>query len=215
MPRNLTGGNKAKSGKNEVGRVAELHEVDESQGQMVGRILRSLGDRNMLIYCNDGKERIAHIRGSLRKKVAKLEVGDIVLISLRGEAMGTTSGSCMDRGDILAKYERDVYRQLKNIEGINPKLFNQLEVMDVKQRASNIVNVVDDCGFDMDGSDEEKEDDQEETIDENGNVLVELTKEERATKKLKEDTKRAMLRNAKEGARNTNNNDDDIDIDAI
>jgi len=211
MPRNLTGGNKAKSGKNEVGRVAELHEINESQGQMVGRILRSLGDRNMLIYCNDGKERIAHIRGSLRKKVAKLEVGDIVLISLRGESMGVTSGSSMDRGDILAKYERDVYRQLKNIEGINPKLFNQLEVMDVKQRASNVVNVVDDCGFDMDGSDDEEE----ETIDENGNVLVELTKEERATKKLKEDTKRTMLRNAKEGVRNNNNDDDDIDIDAI
>jgi len=212
MPRNLTGGNKAKSGKNDLGRVAELHTIDESQGQMAGRILRSLGDRNMLIYCNDGKERIAHIRGSLRKKVAKLEVGDIVLISLRGESMGVSSGSSMDRGDILAKYERDVYRQLKNVEGINPKLFNQLEVMDVKQRASNIVNVVDDCGFDMDGSDEEKEDDQEETVDENGNIIVELSKEERATKKIKEDTKRAMLRNVKEGARN---NDDDIDIDAI
>jgi initiation factor 1A len=168
----------------------------------------------MLIYCNDGKERIAHIRGSLRKKVAKLEVGDIVLISLRGESMGASAGSSMDRGDILAKYERDVYRQLKNIEGINPKLFNQLEVMDVNQRASNIVNPVDDCGFDMDGSDEEDEDCQEETVDENGNVMIELTKEERATKKIKEDTKRAMLRTAKEGSRNTNN-DDDIDIDAI
>jgi hypothetical protein len=82
--------------------------------------------------------------------------------------------------------------------------------MDVKQRAATIVKVVDDCGIDMDGSDEEEE----EVVDENGNVLVELTKEERATKKLKEDTKRTMLRNVKEGARNTNN-DDDIDIDAI
>ena len=157
MPRNLTGGNKAKSGKNE-NMKAELHEIDESQGQMVGRIVKGLGDRNMLIYCNDGKERIAHIRGGLRKKVARLETGDIVLISLRGEAMGASQGRVLDKGDILAKYEREVYGQLKKIDGINPKIFNQLEIMDVNQRASGIT-APDYCGFDMDGGEEDEDED--------------------------------------------------------
>jgi len=202
MPRNLTGGNKAKSGKNENTK-AELHEIDESQGQMAGRIVKGLGDRNMLIYCNDGKERIAHIRGGLRKKVARLETGDIVLISLRGEAMGATQGSVLDKGDILAKFEREVHGQLKKVDGINPRLFNQLEVMDIKQRASGIT-APDDCGFDMDGGEEEEEEDEGSLIE---------TKEERDLRKLKEDTKRSILRNAKELARGTK--DDDIDIDAI
>ena len=200
MPRNLTGGNKAKSGKNENTK-AEFHEIDESQGQMVGRIVKGLGDRNMLIYCNDGKERIAHIRGGLRKKVARLETGDIVLISLRGEAMGATQGRILDKGDILAKYEREVYGQLKKVDGINPRIFNQLEIMDVKQRASGIT-APDDCGFDMDGGEEEDEDD----------AIVE-TNEERDVRKLKEETKRSLLRNVKESVRN--GKEDDIDIDAI
>jgi len=200
MPRNLTGGNKAKSGKNENTK-AEFHEIDESQGQMVGRIVKGLGDRNMLIYCNDGKERIAHIRGGLRKKVARLETGDIVLISLRGEAMGATQGRILDKGDILAKYEREVYGQLKKVDGINPRIFNQLEIMDVKQRSSGIT-APDDCGFDMDGGEEEDEDD----------AIVE-TNEERDVRKLKEETKRSLLRNVKESVRN--GKEDDIDIDAI
>jgi len=209
MPRNLTGGNKAKSGKNDGGNSAELHEIDTSQGQMAGRILRGLGDRNMLIYCNDGKERIAHIRGGLRKKVARLEVGDIVLISLRGEGMGASMGSCLDRGDILAKYEREVYGQLKKVEGINPKLFvSNLEMMDAKQRASKVLQPTDDCGFDMDG-DEEEED--EETEESSEATVQEPSKEEREAKKLKELKERSKLRSVKESTRDN----DDVDIDAL
>jgi translation initiation factor 1A len=193
MPRNLTGGNRAKAGKNVVASKAELHEIDESQGQMAGRVVKGLGDRNMLLYCNDGKERIAHIRGGLRKKVARIEVGDIVLLSLRGEAMGATQGSVLDKGDILAKFEREVYRELKKVAGINPKLFNQVESS----------AAADDCGFDMDGGDDEE--------DEDGSV--ELTKEEREIKKTKEEAKRSMLREAKASAREVC--DDTIDIDAI
>jgi len=194
MPRNLTGGNRAKAGKNDAGTKAELHEIDESQGQMAGRVVKGLGDRNMLLYCNDGKERIAHIRGGLRKKVANIGVGDIVLFSLRGEAMGASQGKIMEKGDILAKFEREVHRQLKKVEGINPKLFNQIE------SASN----QDDCGFDMDGGDEEDSEEGEEG---------ELTKEERELKKTKEEAKRTMMREAKTSARNVDN--DDINIDDI
>jgi translation initiation factor 1A len=168
---------------------------------MAGRILKGLGDRNMLVYCNDGKERIAHIRGGLRKKVAKIEVGDIVLISLRGDGMGATQGSIVDKADILAKYERESHGQLKKYDGINPKLFAQVENMDAKQRSSNAVIIADDCGFDMDASDEEEE-------EENGEMKEE-TKQEREKKKVAEDIKRITARNAK------NKLDDDINIDDI
>ena len=202
MP-NLTGGKKYKSGKHDASQKAECHDIDKEQGQMAGRILKGLGDRNMLVYCNDGKERIAHIRGGLRKKVAKIEVGDIVLISLRGSGMSATQGSIVDKADILAKYERESHGQLKKYDGINPKLFAQVENMDVKQRANNAVIVVEDCGFDMDGSDEEEEEDENEETKEE-------TKEERAKKKIAEDVKRMTARNAKNKVE-----DDDINIDDI
>jgi initiation factor 1A len=158
----------------------------------------------MLIYCNDAKERIAHIRGGLRKKVARLETGDIVLISLRGEGMNATQGKIMDKADILAKYEREVYSQLKKVEGINPKLFAQVELMDGKQRASTSVAVVEDCGFDMDAAEEEEEGEEGEEEEE------ELSKEERMKKKVAEEQKRSSARNTKQGL-----DTDDVDIDAL
>ena len=102
-----------------------MHEINTEDGQDVGRIVNTLGDRNMLLFCNDGKERICHIRGGLSKKSGFLDMGDIVLYSLRSE--GGLGGSAKDRGDILAKYERELHHQLKKLSGINPNLFVDVE----------------------------------------------------------------------------------------
>ena len=137
MP-NLKGGKKYKAGKHSNTK-AEFHEIGD--GQMVARVLKHLGDRNVLVYCNDGKERIAHIRGGLSKKKACIETGDLVLISLRGKELETdktdktetkkeTENKKEDRGDVLAKYEHEVWGQLKKMETINKNLFIQLEIMD-------------------------------------------------------------------------------------
>lgn len=201
MP-NISGGKKYKAGKHDASSKAELHEIDASQGQMIGRVIKGLGDRNMLLYCNDGKERIAHIRGGLRKKNARIEIGDIVLFSLRGEGMNATQGRVLEKGDILAKYEREVHSQLKKQEGVNPRLFNQVETMDAKQRASGAIPIESDVGFDIEGSDDESEEQDE----------LEMTKEERDKKKLAEDLKRSNQRSVKE---TTARDLDDIDIDAI
>jgi hypothetical protein len=85
------------------------------------------------------------------------------------------------------------------MEGVNPRLFTQVEIMDVKQRASGIIPV-DDCGFDMDGSEDEEEDDED----------SELLKEERLKKKTAEEMKRSNERFVKNVGK-----EDDIDIDAI
>jgi len=202
MP-NLTGGKKYKAGKHDTNAKLELHDIDESQGQMVGRVIKSLGDRNMLLYCNDGKERIAHIRGGLRKKNSRIEVGDIVLFSLRSEGMNASQGSILDKGDILAKYEREVHGQLKKQEGINPRLFNQVETMDAKQRASGAVPIENDVGFDFDAPSDEDEEEGDEQDDS-------ANKEERRKKKMEEEIKRLNARSVKKEL-DTN----DIDIDAI
>ena len=56
--------------------------IDRADDQMYARIIRNLGNRNMLTFCNDNRIRLCHIRGSMRKRVW-LAIGDLVLISIR------------------------------------------------------------------------------------------------------------------------------------
>lgn len=210
MP-NFKGGKKYKSSKHDNS-SAECHDVDESQGQMIGRIIRVLGNRNMLLYCNDKVERIAHIRGGLRKKHAKLELGDIVLFSTRGDGMriaGHSSSDSKERGDILAKYEREVYSQLKKMKNINPRLFTSVETEDFKTRGQG---TGDDFGFTFEQ--EEEEDDDDEDSEEEGDD------EERArarnARKMEADKKRSAARSTKmEGGGREVGSDDEVNIDDI
>lgn len=206
MP-NLQGGKKYKSSKHSDTK-AELHEIDESQGQTIGRVIRVLGNRNMLLYCNDGYERIAHIRGGLRKKAACIELGDIVLFSLRGDGMRLSSdsnGDSKDRGDILAKYDREVYSQLKKMPNVNPRLFQTIETMDARQKAAGLPE--DDFGFTFEQG-EEKDDESE------GPVEGEST-EAREARKMAQDKKRDAARNKKHAEAKEGAGDSDVDIDNI
>jgi translation initiation factor 1A len=203
MP-NTTGGKKYKSGKGGGPMRAEFHDINEEDGQSVGRVIRALGDRNMLLYCNDGKERIAHIRGGLRKKTAKIEVGDLVLWSIREpDALGK-----LGRGDILAKYEREVHNQLKKHPGINAALFTQMEVMDARQRAQGVTKETED-GYVFDDSEDEAEDDEDDSED------SEAAEKARVAKKAEAEKKRVAERKLKQGATAEDGDNSDVDIDAI
>ena len=95
-------------------------------GQMYGRIIKLLGGCNTLVFCNDGKERICHIRGNMRRKVW-IDVGDIVLISLR-ELDSSQQSEDVNRGDICAKYDSRVVQRLQQKDStINPRLFTTIE----------------------------------------------------------------------------------------
>jgi translation initiation factor 1A len=133
MP-NLKGGKNYKKMKHAQGAKPELHDIGE--GQMIGKVMRLLGDRQAQVYCNDNVERICKIRGKLRKKVW-IATGDIVLLSLRilsstlteeedsddDIAQAAPATSSCSKGDILAKYDPDVYSKLKKLDGVNKKLF--------------------------------------------------------------------------------------------
>jgi translation initiation factor 1A len=192
MP-NLKGGKKYKSGKHSDLKP-EFHEI--SEGQMAARVLKHLGDRNVHVYCNDGKERIAHIRGGLSKKKATIEVGDIVLISIRSKEMETESTK-QNRGDVLAKYAREVWNQLKKVENINPNLFLQVEAMD----RTKIKNVLDEA-FEFEVDEEEL----------SGEDSEDDTKAARDIAHQLEDKKRALARDNKQ---QVGVEDDDINIDDI
>jgi translation initiation factor 1A len=207
MP-NLKGGKKYKAGKH-AEKESVLHEIGE--GQTIGRVIRVLGNRNMLVYCNDGRERIAHIRGGLRKKNACIELGDIILFSLRGEGMNLSSdsnGNTKERGDILAKYDREVFSQLKKIPGVNLNLFKTIETMDSRQKISTNLEE-DDFGFTFEQNEESDED------DDGDDIGKEERSKAREARKMALDKKRIEDRSKKlEGGRDRPD-DDEINIDAI
>jgi translation initiation factor 1A len=125
MPPNKKGGKNYKKGKH-VDDEPILYE--RLEGQMYGRVLKLLGGCNALVYCNDNRERICHIRGNMRKKVW-LSPGDIVLISLRElDRSGNTTTASIERGDICAKYDQRVIYKLKDKDRtINDRLFTIIE----------------------------------------------------------------------------------------
>ena len=121
MGRNLIGGKNYKKAKHAVEKTPYAERADDQQ---YARILKILGNRNTLAYCNDNVTRLCHIRGSLRKD-SWIGVGDIVLISCRGLESSTDK---YEKADILYKYDRDYHSRLRREKDINEKLFLQLEL---------------------------------------------------------------------------------------
>jgi translation initiation factor 1A len=178
MP-NLTGGKNYKKSKH--GSAVEKPFFEKQADQQYGRILRNLGGRNMLVYCNDNKIRLCHICGGM-KKSNWLSVGDLVILSLRDFEKKPEAGSKhrYEKGDILHKYDMDFLGKLKKLPDINPKLFMQLETVDghvlaaigEKENATggSRLQQEEDGGIEFDRGDDEEED--EESDSENGKPKV-------------------------------------------
>lgn len=145
----MRGGKAYKKGKKPVEETpeekAEKFFEKEEGWQDYGRVLRMLGDRRVLCFCNDGYERVAKIRGALCKgpKKKKIEVGDIVLLSFRDfeenqgnvggvglttDAAPTASAMMRDTGrkevaDLVDKYAREHWHLIRYKPGIHANLF--------------------------------------------------------------------------------------------
>jgi initiation factor 1A len=147
--RNVRGGKGFKKGKKGGGEDRAQKFVGREDDQDYARILRLLGDRRVLCFCNDGYERVGKIRGALcgRRKTI-ISVGDIVLISYRefqeeGSTMvapsgggggaaaasvaATTTALITDTGhklivDIMHRFDPGDWRHIRKEAGIHPAL---------------------------------------------------------------------------------------------
>ena len=129
MP-NIRGGKsyKKSKGKTKFGEDDEVAYLEIAKDQMVGRILKLLGNLNATIYCQDNKQRVCKICRSIKKSV-RFEVGDIVLISLRDCEVSNdelAKGIRGSRGDILDKFHPKQFKELKD-DGINSAMFLTLD----------------------------------------------------------------------------------------
>jgi translation initiation factor 1A len=151
MPPNKKGGKNYKKGKHDDPDPILYERLPD---QMYGRVIKLLGGCNVLVYCNDNRERLCHIRGAMRKKVW-LEVSDIVLISLRElDRTGNTSMDSIRRGDICAKYDtRVIYKLKEKDHTINDKLFTIIEKLEDVGQKGRQVPAQDDFGFVFDTGD--------------------------------------------------------------
>lgn len=100
--------------------------VFREEGTHYGRVLRNLGHMNLLVYCNDGRQRICHIRGAMRRRMW-VNVGDIVLVSYREYEVGMYKHVGDEKGDILHKYETGDHSRLRADRMFNPVLLMRLE----------------------------------------------------------------------------------------
>lgn len=98
------GGKNRRRGKNETVEKREL--MLKEEGQEYAQVLRMLGNGRLEAQCFDGKKRMAHIRGKLRKRVW-VNQGDIILIGLRDFQD--------EKADVILKYNSDEARKLKSM----------------------------------------------------------------------------------------------------
>jgi len=137
MP-NLRGGKAYKKGK---GKTTDDNEndvfIDKQPDQMIGRLVRLLGNRNTSVYCEDKVTRQCRISTGC-KKSTRFDVGDVVLLSLRDcdvSAAELAKGTRGDRGDILAKYNPLQFTKLKK-EGINSQIFGAIDTVNAMASAA-------------------------------------------------------------------------------
>lgn len=142
--------------------AAAVHE--KLDGQMYGRVVKLLGGCNAMVFCNDNRERLCHIRGSMRKKVW-IATGDIVLVSIRDMSTnGRTTDS--DRGDICAKYDSRTINKLRQKDPtINEKLFvNMDKAVTIEHNNKTIIPDNDGFVFESDKDDDDDSTDVDESV---------------------------------------------------
>jgi len=212
MP-NIRGGKsyKKSKGKTKFGEDDEVAYLEIAKDQMVGRVLKLLGNLNVTVYCQDNKQRLCKICRSIKKAV-RFEVGDVVLISLRDcevPSADLEKGVRGSRGDILDKFHPKQFKELKD-GGINSAIFLTLDSvneMAVKVENGDLAgalavaeNAQEDI-FDRSGQKEDESDESEVDMETPQNVVLQAGK--------------VVDKRDKVSKRVDKKNDDDINIDDI
>jgi initiation factor 1A len=211
MP-NQQGGKQYKKSKHATPEKATLFLPEADQ--IFGRVIRNLGQRRMLVFSNDNKIRMCHIRGSMRRGSSWITIGDIVLITRRDfEKLPEKAGE-YENADIISRYEKDLHSDLKKIQGINPKLFLQIETVDSKLFAEIVSRKIDELKPDDDlgiefGESSEEDDENDEDVKEDGTEV----KRKKGTKGWK--AERSQQDRVEVGATTFEREDGEINIDAI
>jgi translation initiation factor 1A len=115
-------------------RSRELIKKDDEQDYALAG--KMLGDGRFKATCQDGKERLCIVRGTMRNRIWISE-GDLILIGLRSFEDG--------KADVLHKYTPDEAKRLKKAGETDLQVGGATNSKDNSQRISN----TEDDGFDF------------------------------------------------------------------
>lgn len=145
MGKNKIGGKKHKKGKNitdnDSKKLILKNSSKDSKDEEYACITKPLGNGRFEVICNDGKTRMASIRGKDRKRVF-YNKDNVVLVQLWTDM--TQSNKC----SLLLKYSDKHINQLIDENHIHPKV---LKMSGYSENTFEDIN--DDLGFDWDYSD--------------------------------------------------------------
>ncbi len=159
---NKKGGKKGKKGKKPSHDDIERPLILKEENQEYCQVVKLLGNCRVEGNCFDGKTRLCHIRGAMRKKIW-IKPGDIIIISLREFED--------DKADIIYLYQAKEVKRLVKLGEIpeTVKVTNDLEAGEHEG--------IDDIGIDFKESDDEEDDE-------------EIDEETKKLQKMKDDFKR-------------------------
>ena len=110
MPKNLTGGNRHKKGKNSTHKVKRTIVYPDNKETLFAYAINALGDMRFSIKCSDEVDRIGSVRGGLRGVF--INPGDLVLVGLRTDFSAPKVGK-KEVCDILLKYSLDEITEIR------------------------------------------------------------------------------------------------------
>lgn len=131
MPKNSKGGKGAKKGKNQHADGGKRDITLKSHDQEYAQVIQAKGECRFEVYCFDGKTRLAHVPGKLKRRVWFVR-DDIALVQLREYQP--------EKCDLLLKYNQDEIAKLKRMGEIPVKAgINEVDILDVEVGDADIV----------------------------------------------------------------------------
>ena len=211
MPKNTgMGGNKRKKGKKQVQEDRELRYKEESEEY--AQIIKILGDGRFQCKCADGVDRIAHVRGKMRKRTW-LANGDIILVSIREFEP--------EKCDVVEKYKEKEVAKLKSVGEIPDTMVlvnsgeneekndeeggivledNDQEIVTKKKESSS--------GFDIESEGEEEEEEKEEKKDKEDKMEIDNEEEKEKEEEVAKEKEKKSKKEKKEKDRKRKGNRD-------
>jgi translation initiation factor IF-1 len=95
----------------------------EDPTALVGRTIKSLGNRWFQIQTTDAEGRGVEVRAHIPGKIIIIHVGDIVIVG-RNESAGRVTY------EIVGKCEKKTIKQLRDAKRLHPSLFSEADGMD-------------------------------------------------------------------------------------
>ena len=157
MPKNIKGGKNHKKGKNMVDDTTTRKIVLKEYGTEYAILENNLGNCRFKCYCYDDKDRLAHIRGNMRKRTW-LKRGDLVLVSIRDFEK--------EKCDIIHKYTEEEREKLLKLGEIKKRVTQEGDnSFDSKNHQEDEIEFTNDISSDNQSSEEESEDSDNDSLD--------------------------------------------------